>query len=46
VGPAAGELAAACGWPVFFLFTFFIALPGLALLAWARARVEVLDAGS
>jgi PAT family beta-lactamase induction signal transducer AmpG len=44
VGPAAGELAAAYGWPVFFLFTFFIALPGLALLAWARARVEVLDA--
>ncbi len=45
VGPAAGGLAAAYGWPVFFLFTFFIALPGIALLVWVRKRVEALDHG-
>jgi PAT family beta-lactamase induction signal transducer AmpG len=43
VGPAAGGLAATQGWPVFFLFTFFIALPGIALLVWQRARIEALD---
>jgi PAT family beta-lactamase induction signal transducer AmpG len=44
VGPAAGELASAYGWPLFFLCTFFIALPGIALLVRVRARVEALDA--
>lgn len=43
VGPAAGEIAAAQGWTTFFLFTFLIALPGIALLVWARARVDALD---
>lgn len=45
VGPAAGEFAATQGWPVFFLFTFFIALPGIALLVWQRAHVRALDPG-
>jgi PAT family beta-lactamase induction signal transducer AmpG len=43
VGPAAGYLVAALGWEMFFLFTFVIALPGLALLVWARRRIEALD---
>jgi PAT family beta-lactamase induction signal transducer AmpG len=43
VGPAAGYLVDALGWESFFFFTFLIALPGLALLAWMRARVEALD---
>jgi len=44
VGPAAGELAAACGWTAFFFFTFLVALPGIALLAGLRARIDTLDA--
>jgi PAT family beta-lactamase induction signal transducer AmpG len=44
VGPAAGYLVEGLGWELFFLFTFFIALPGLALLVWARERIEALDA--
>jgi PAT family beta-lactamase induction signal transducer AmpG len=44
VGPAAGYLVKGLGWEMFFLFTFLIALPGLALLAWLRARIDALDA--
>jgi PAT family beta-lactamase induction signal transducer AmpG len=44
VGPAAGYLVKYLGWEVFFLFTFVIALPGLLLLRWLRARVDALDA--
>ena len=43
VGPAAGYLVAGFGWEIFFLFTFLIALPGLALLAWMKQRIEQLD---
>lgn len=46
VGPAAGYLVSALGWTQFFLFSFLIALPGLALLAWLRARIEALDLAS
>ncbi|MDW8468137.1 MAG: MFS transporter [Burkholderiales bacterium] len=44
VGPAAGYLVDALGWGEFFLFTFAAALPGLALLVSARARIEALEA--
>jgi len=44
VGPSAGYMVAAFGWTQFFFFTFLIALPGLALLWWMRARIEALDA--
>lgn len=44
VGPAAGHLVEALGWGPFFLFTFAIALPGIALVAWMRSRIEALDA--
>ena len=43
VGPAAGYMVAGFGWIQFFFFTFLIALPGLALLVWMRARIEALD---
>jgi PAT family beta-lactamase induction signal transducer AmpG len=43
VGPAAGYLVSALGWTEFFFFSFVIALPGLALLAWLRARIDALD---
>jgi len=44
VGPVAGHLATALGWSAFFLFTFVVALPAVALLAAMRARIEALEA--
>ena len=46
VGPVAGYLVAGFGWEMFFFFTFLIALPGLALLVWMRARIDALDTAS
>ena len=46
VGPVAGYLVEGLGWQSFFFFTFLIALPGLALLAWMRARIDALDTAS
>ncbi|OGA93045.1 MAG: muropeptide transporter AmpG [Betaproteobacteria bacterium RIFCSPLOWO2_12_FULL_66_14] len=46
VGPVAGYLVAGFGWQPFFFFSFLIALPGLALLVWMRARIDALDDGS
>ncbi|HUJ87848.1 MAG TPA: MFS transporter [Burkholderiales bacterium] len=43
VGPAAGEMAKTLGWPEFFLFTFLVALPGVAMLVWQRRRIEAID---
>jgi len=43
VGPAAGALAESFGWTAFFFFAFLVALPGIAMLWWQRARVEELD---
>ena len=43
VGPAAGTLAGSLGWTTFFLFTFLVALPGVAVLWWQRARIDELD---
>jgi PAT family beta-lactamase induction signal transducer AmpG len=46
VGPAAGVLATDWGWPDFFLLTTAAALPGLAMLFWARRYlVEAADRG-
>ncbi len=43
-GPLTPVLVAAFGWPVFFILTVAIALPGLGLLWWMRGRVRELDA--
>jgi PAT family beta-lactamase induction signal transducer AmpG len=43
VGPAAGALAGSFGWTTFFFFTFLVALPGIAMLWWQRARIDELD---
>ncbi len=45
VGPAAGVMVTAMGWPDFFLITVITALPGLVLLRWLRPAVRSLDAG-
>jgi PAT family beta-lactamase induction signal transducer AmpG len=42
-GPLSGVMVEAFGWPVFFVCTFVIALPGLALLWWQREQVRALD---
>ena len=43
VGPAAGALAESFGWTTFFFLTFLVALPGIAMLWWQRARIDELD---
>jgi PAT family beta-lactamase induction signal transducer AmpG len=43
VGPAAGVMVEAFGWPMFFLTTVLTALPGLLLLAWLRRTIEGLE---
>ena len=43
VGPVAGVMATDLGWTAFFFATFLVALPGLAMLWWQRARIEALD---
>lgn len=43
VGPAAGVMVDALGWPVFFLWTVVAALPGLLLLWWLRRTIEGLS---
>ncbi len=42
-GPLSGVMVEAFGWPAFFVCTFVIALPGLALLWWQREQVRALD---
>lgn len=43
VGPLAGYLVASLGWQMFFLGTFLIALPGVAMLYFLRATLDALD---
>jgi PAT family beta-lactamase induction signal transducer AmpG len=45
-GPLTPVLVGAFGWPVFFVLTVAIALPGLGLLWWMRGRVRELDASA
>ncbi|RII81869.1 muropeptide transporter [Neopusillimonas maritima] len=42
-GPLTPPIVLALGWPVFFIMTVFIALPGLALLWFKRAEIKALD---
>ncbi len=44
VGPLAGVLAEAIGWPSFFLVSTLAALPALWMLWWLRAPVQALEA--
>jgi len=43
VGPSAGVMVEAFGWPSFFLVTVLTALPGLVLLRWLRSAVDAVD---
>jgi PAT family beta-lactamase induction signal transducer AmpG len=43
VGPAAGVMVEALGWPTFFMWTVVAALPGLLLLRWLRRTIETLS---
>jgi PAT family beta-lactamase induction signal transducer AmpG len=42
-GPLTPPLVQALGWPVFFMFTVIIAVPGLLLLWWRRHEIRALD---
>ncbi|MGE4368735.1 MAG: muropeptide transporter [Burkholderiaceae bacterium] len=42
-GPLTPPMVEAAGWPLFFVFTVLIALPGLALLWWRRHEIRLLD---
>lgn len=43
VGPPSGEIVASYGWIIFFMLTFFIALPGLYLLIRLKAILQNYD---
>lgn len=43
IGPPAGLVVDAAGWPLFFLVTTLAAIPGLLLLAWLKAEVDRRD---
>jgi PAT family beta-lactamase induction signal transducer AmpG len=43
VGPLAGVLAEAIGWPSFFILSTVLALPALGLLWWLRSEVRALE---
>lgn len=43
VGPVAGVMVEAFGWPTFFVWTVAAALPGLLLLWWLRTTIEDLS---
>ena len=43
VGPLAGVLAEAIGWPTFFVVSTVAALPALAMLVWLRPSVDALE---
>ncbi|MDY3332107.1 MAG: muropeptide MFS transporter AmpG, partial [Pelistega sp.] len=42
-GPLTPPIVEALGWPSFFLLTVVIALPGLLLLRWHKARIEAIQ---
>ncbi|NOL52311.1 AmpG family muropeptide MFS transporter [Pelistega suis] len=42
-GPLTPPIVEALGWPSFFLLTVAIALPGLVLLRWHKARIEAIQ---
>ncbi|MFO1401781.1 MAG: MFS transporter [Steroidobacteraceae bacterium] len=44
LGGPAGWLADHGGWTVYYVVTFLLGLPGLALVWWMRARIAALDA--
>jgi PAT family beta-lactamase induction signal transducer AmpG len=43
VGPLAGVLSEAIGWPTFFIVSTVLALPALGLLWWLRDAVRELE---
>lgn len=44
LGYPAGWVADHAGWPSYYVVSFVIALPGLAIVWWQRARIQELDA--
>ena len=42
ISPTSGYVMTMVGWPVFFLISTFIALPGLVLLWWLRGDINAI----
>jgi PAT family beta-lactamase induction signal transducer AmpG len=43
VGPLSGVLSVSIGWPSFFIFSTFMAIPGLLILRMMKLRVKELE---
>jgi PAT family beta-lactamase induction signal transducer AmpG len=43
LGPVSGGLAESVGWVQFFVISFFVAVPGVALVALLRRQIDDLD---
>ncbi|HPI39167.1 MAG TPA: MFS transporter [Pseudobdellovibrionaceae bacterium] len=43
VGPVSGVLAVSLGWPVFFLFSLFAALPGIGMVLMLKSKINKLE---
>jgi PAT family beta-lactamase induction signal transducer AmpG len=43
VGPMAGVLAPSTGWPIFFLLSMLLAVPGLMLLIKLKSKINALE---
>ena len=43
VGPLAGEIAFNFDWPIFFLFSFVVSIPGILMLFLIRKPVEKIQ---
>jgi MFS transporter, PAT family, beta-lactamase induction signal transducer AmpG len=43
VGPLSGVLSVSIGWPMFFIFSTAMAIPGLVILQMMKARVKELE---
>ena len=43
VSPLSGVLSESIGWPAFFLFSVFMAVPGLMAVWWMRSAIERLN---
>jgi PAT family beta-lactamase induction signal transducer AmpG len=44
VGPFSGVLTEVMGWPLFYIFSAVMAVPGLAMLVWLKRDVLALEA--
>ena len=42
ISPIAGVLSESLGWPMFFIFSIFLAVPGIVMVWWMRKSILAL----